>query len=121
MHNLSELSETFSESDEGTSAGLSATEGQDQLVQFFKVLGDQKRLSVVLHLRKDGELHVSELCQRLEQSQPAVSHHLGLMLEAGLIARRREGKHNYYSLQDHPGCEMLEQMMDLLKCRPGQK
>jgi DNA-binding transcriptional ArsR family regulator len=35
----------------------------------------------------------------LEESQPAVSHHLALMLEAGLIDRRREGKHNYYSLR----------------------
>lgn len=70
----------------------------DRLVQLLKLLADDKRLRIVLHLAREGELHVSHLCDRLEQSQPAVSHHLAVMRDAGLIARRRDGKHNYYAI-----------------------
>lgn len=87
-------------------------------MQLFRVLGDRKRLSVVLYLCRRGELHVSELCELLEQSQPAVSHHLSLMREAGLIDRRRDGKHNYYSLRPSPSCDLLKSMIGLLNGEP---
>jgi ArsR family transcriptional regulator len=55
-----------------------------------------------MYLYREGELHVSALCERLQQSQPAVSHHLALLRTAGLIGCRRDGKHNFYSiLQTH--------------------
>lgn len=73
-----------------------------QLVQMFKLLSDETRLRVLMYLYREGELHVSALCERLQQSQPAVSHHLALLRSAGLIGCRRDGKHNYYSiLQTH--------------------
>jgi ArsR family transcriptional regulator len=52
-----------------------------------------------MYLIREGELHVSALCERLGQSQPAVSHHLALLRVAGLIHSRRDGKHNFYSVQ----------------------
>jgi ArsR family transcriptional regulator len=49
-------------------------------------------------------MHVTDLCNRLGQSQPAVSHHLALLRVSGLIESRREGKHNFYSVRaDHFG------------------
>ena len=69
------------------------------LVQLFKLLADETRLKILHFLHQTDELNVLELCQRLEQRQPSVSHHLALLREAGLIEMRREGKHNYYSLQ----------------------
>jgi len=69
-----------------------------ELVKLFKLLSDETRLRILLALLRDGELHVRALCDLLEQSQPAVSHHLALLRVAGLIDRRREGKHNYYFL-----------------------
>lgn len=72
------------------------------LVQLFKLLSDETRLRVLMYLYRENELHVSALCERLQQSQPAVSHHLALLREAGLIGCRRDGKHNFYSiLQTH--------------------
>ena len=47
---------------------------------------------------------MTDLCNRLGQSQPAVSHHLALLRVSGLIESRREGKHNFYSVRaDHFG------------------
>jgi ArsR family transcriptional regulator len=69
-----------------------------QLAQWFRLLADETRLQILYFLMQRSELHVRALCDLLGQSQPAVSHHLGLLREAGLLACRREGKHNYYRL-----------------------
>jgi len=69
------------------------------LVQVFKLLSDETRLRILLYLAREGELHVTALCDRLGQSQPAVSHHLALLRVAGIIEARRDGKHNFYSVR----------------------
>lgn len=68
------------------------------LVELFKLLADPTRLKILLSLLELGESNVRDLCERVGQSQPAVSHHLALMRSAGLIDRRRDGKHNFYYL-----------------------
>src|SRR5262249_41016852 len=72
---------------------------EKDLVQVFKLLSDETRLRVLMYLAREGELHVTALCDNLGQSQPAVSHHLALLRVAGLIEARRDGKHNYYSVR----------------------
>lgn len=72
---------------------------EKELVQVFKLLADETRLRVLMYLVREEELHVTALCERLKQSQPAVSHHLALLRSAGLIDLRREGKHNFYSVK----------------------
>lgn len=72
---------------------------EKDLVQIFKLLSDETRLRVLLYLAREGELHVSALCDKLQQSQPAVSHHLALLRVAGLIESRRDGKHNFYRVR----------------------
>lgn len=75
---------------------------QRDLVQLFKLLSDETRLRILMYLYCEGELHVTAMCERLQQSQPAVSHHLALLRESELIGCRRDGKHNFYSLlQNH--------------------
>src|ERR1700761_1727967 len=75
-----------------------------ELAQVFKLLSDETRLRILLYLAQNNELHVTDLCTRLGQSQPAVSHHLALLRVSGLIESRREGKHNFYSVRaDHFG------------------
>ena len=70
-----------------------------ELVRLFKLLSDETRLKILHFLHQTKELNVLELCQRLGQRQPSVSHHLALLRVAGLIEMRRQGKHNYYHLQ----------------------
>jgi ArsR family transcriptional regulator, zinc-responsive transcriptional repressor len=65
----------------------------------LKHVSDPTRLQVILILA-DGERHVGALCSQLSQSQPAVSHHLALLRHGGIIAPRRQGKNNFYSLTD---------------------
>ena len=82
------------------------------LIQIFKLLADETRLKILLSLAREGELHVSALCERLGQSQPAVSHHLALLRAAGLLESRRDGKHNFYALQDTRFRTIVGQLLD---------
>ena len=78
-----------------------------ELVQVFGLLSDETRLRILFYLAQNGELNVSDLCDRLGQSQPAVSHHLALLRVSGLIEPRREGKHNFYSVRAEAFGELL--------------
>jgi ArsR family transcriptional regulator len=87
----------------------------NRLTDVFKMLADKSRLQIVLALARDGELHVSALCELLcdkdgePASQPAVSHHLTLMRMVGLVDYNRVGKHNYYRLASGHVRSLLEQ------------
>ncbi len=65
----------------------------------LKQVSDPTRLQVILALA-EGEKHVGALCEQLGQSQPAVSHHLALLRHGSIIAPRRQGKNNFYSLTE---------------------
>lgn len=94
-----------------------ASDLASDLIDVFKLLSDETRLRIVLLLLEVGELNVRSLCERLNQSQPAVSHHLSLLRVAGFIERRRDGKSNYY----HVVQEKLEVFLCLLfRTVPGR-
>ncbi len=78
-----------------------------ELVQVGRLLSDESRLRILFHLAQAGELHVTDICGRLGQDQPAVSHHLALLRVSGLIEARREGKHNFYRIRPEAFGEML--------------
>ncbi len=69
------------------------------LVRRLRAAGEPSRLRL-LCLLAQGELTVSELTQILGQSQPRVSRHLKLLLDAGLIERLPEGAWVFYRLAD---------------------
>lgn len=75
-----------------------SVELQEDITGVCKMLADPNRLRIVFYLLRQPELNVTELCERLNQSQPAVSHHLALLKSAKLLKLRREGKHNFYSV-----------------------
>lgn len=68
------------------------------LVGVFKALSDESRQKVLLALEQDGEMRVAELVERFGISQPTMSHHLGVLRNAGLVTDRREGQSIYYSV-----------------------
>jgi ArsR family transcriptional regulator len=79
------------------------------LTRVFKQLADESRLKILLALAEEGELHVSALCELLNQTQPAVSHHLTLLRMTGLVGFRRAGKHNFYRVDSSFLSDLLEQ------------
>jgi len=86
----------------------------DQLLSGLRAVGEPTRLRLVA-LCAHGELSVSELTQILSQSQPRVSRHLKLLVEAGLLERFREGAAVYYRLADRTDQAFLARtVVDLL-------
>jgi ArsR family transcriptional regulator len=82
-----------------------------ELVRWFKLLADETRLRILVFLLDKGELNVRALCDLLQLSQPAVSHHLALLRGDGLIDCRRDGKHNFYRVLPERFTEVLSMLV----------
>jgi DNA-binding transcriptional ArsR family regulator len=78
----------------------------------LKQVSDPTRLQVILML-SEGEKHVGAVCDQMNMSQPAVSHHLALLRHGGIIAPRRQGKNNFYGLTE-AGEELAMVVKDLI-------
>src|ERR1700754_916925 len=72
----------------------------------LKAGGEATRLRVLV-LLAEAELTVSDLKQILRQSQPRISRHLRLLVEAGLIERFREGSWAFFRLAERGGAAEL--------------
>ena len=64
----------------------------------FRALADPSRRAIFESLTH-GEAAVRDLTPRFDISQPAVSQHLAVLREAGLVAERREGRLVYYHVE----------------------
>ena len=65
----------------------------------FRTLADPTRRAIFERLCRDGEQTVASLTARAGVSQPAVSKHLGVLRQAGLVRDRHEGRQTHYSAQ----------------------
>lgn len=65
----------------------------------FRALADPTRRAIFERLCHDGEQTVGALTARAKVSQPAVSKHLALLKQAGLVRDRHEGRQTHYSAQ----------------------
>lgn len=63
----------------------------------FKTLADPTRRAIFERLCRDGEQTVSALTAHAGVSQPAVSKHLGVLKQAGLVLDRHQGRQTHYS------------------------
>src|SRR6478735_6074823 len=65
----------------------------------FRTLADPSRRAIFERLCRDGEQTVGALTAQAGISQPAVSKHLGMLKQAGLVRDRHEGRQTHYSAQ----------------------
>lgn len=65
----------------------------------FKTLADPTRRAIFERLCRDGDLTVGALTAKAGVSQPAVSKHLGILKQAGLVRDRPQGRQTHYSAQ----------------------
>ena len=78
-------------------------------------LGDENRQHLILEMMQMGEcggVRVGAITERTHLSRPAVSHHLRILKEAGLIRIRREGTKNYYYFD--PDAEAMDGLLQML-------
>ena len=79
-------------------------------VLFAKALADETRQKI-MNLCCCASLSVNEIVEKLDVSQPTVSHHLAILREAGLVDARDEGKQTFYSLNQERVAVCCGQLM----------
>ena len=75
--------------------------------KFFHGLSDLTRLRIV-EILLEGEKNVSELVQETGGLQANVSKHLGVLLDAGFVGRRKQGLSAYYRITDESIFELCD-------------
>lgn len=71
----------------------------EQCRKILVALGDENRQHMILEMMKIEDcfgVRVNEITKRTHLSRPAVSHHLQILKDAGILKMRREGTKNYY-------------------------
>ena len=75
----------------------------DEVKDLFIAFGDEKRQLIIvslIHDDSDQGLQVTDLTEVTGLSRPAVSHHLKILKDAGIVDIRKDGTKNYYYLTD---------------------
>ena len=80
--------------------GALEAEQAEQLARMFKALGDPTRVRLLslIAASETGEACVCDLTAPVGLSQPTVSHHLKVLVDAGLLSRDKRGVWAYYAL-----------------------
>ena len=76
-------------------------------VNLLKGLANESRLMIMCVL-SEGEVSVGQLNQRIKISQSALSQHLAVLREQGLVQTRRESQTIYYRLADTAAMNIIE-------------
>ena len=78
--------------------GALDAEAAETLTRVFKTLGDPTRVRLLslIAAAAGGEACVCDLIEPVGLSQPTVSHHMKLLVDAGLVSREQRGKWAYY-------------------------
>jgi ArsR family transcriptional regulator len=90
---------------------------QIDCVDFCKALADETR-QAILQLLVEGEKCVGDLVECFDMSQPTISHHLNILKSLGLVSRRKEGKHVYYSIDQDNVIECCGMLIAKFSCDP---
>ena len=82
-------------------SGVLDLETADRLAHLFKALGDPTRVRLLslIAAHPGGEACVCDLTEPVGLTQPTVSHHLKLLVEAGLITREQRGRWSYHRIE----------------------
>lgn len=68
----------------------------------MRTAGDERRIHIICHLMKNGQLCVSEIAKDLKMSVATTSHHLQVMAQDGIVTAVRDGKRICYRLPNTP-------------------
>jgi DNA-binding transcriptional ArsR family regulator len=85
-------------------------------VRLLKSIANESRLMVMCVLA-EGEFSVGALNERINLSQSALSQHLAILREQGLVRTRRESQTIYYSLADTAALSLINTLHDIY-CKP---
>ena len=71
---------------------------REDVIRLFTGLGDAMRLEIIFLLGEHERLNVGEIAAHFQLSRPAISHHLKVLKDAGVITDRRDGRWMWYNI-----------------------
>ena len=81
-----------------------------EYIKVFRAFTDESRVRV-LEILCEGEECACFLLEDLKISQPTLSHHMKILCESGIVKSRKEGKWNYYSINES-GCRYASKLLE---------
>jgi ArsR family transcriptional regulator, arsenate/arsenite/antimonite-responsive transcriptional repressor len=97
--------------------GLSDLHKTTQIVKILRAIGEENRMQMIRLLLK-GDLCVGALARILNMSKPAVSQHLKVLREAGLIRGEKIGYWTHYRVEKELIQESSDYLQELIKLKP---
>ena len=91
-------------------------DGFSACAKLLIAIGDENRQHLILEMIKMGDcsgVRVGEITEKTNLSRPAVSHHLQIMKDAGIVKVRKEGTRNFYYFD--PEMEALDRLISTLQ------
>ena len=88
----------------------------DLIAHRFRALGEPLRVRI-LDLLRDQELSVTTIAGQLGAGQQNVSKHLAVLVESGMLTRRKHGTHVYYRIADEGVFALCEQVCSSLQAQ----
>ena len=81
---------------------------------------DPIRMEIILLLGKDSPMNVGDIASQFRISRPAISHHLKVLKDAGIVQSEKNGQEVYYSLDRARIVAGLRQIADMIEnCCPS--
>jgi len=87
-------------------------EDHNDHAQVFRAFCDINRL-IILEMLRNGERCACILLEKLDISQPTLSHHMKILCDSGIVVPRKVGKWTYYSISAK-GSERAKEMLTML-------
>lgn len=93
-----------------------------QSTPLFAALGDPVRQNIIMQLSEQAR-GVGELVELSGLSQPAISHHLKILDQAGLVSVERDGARRIYTLTPYDGLDTLKEFIKIVEiaCPRGKQ
>lgn len=91
-------------------------ENFEQCRKILVALGDENRQHMILEMMQMGKcngVRVNEITEKTHLSRPAVSHHLQILKDAGILKVRHEATKNYYYFD--PDMKSFQQLIGMLQ------
>ncbi|MFC3883880.1 ArsR/SmtB family transcription factor [Bacillus songklensis] len=101
---------------------MSTNNDHDQAVQrfrdsipLFQALSDPARQDIILLLAEHNSLNVTDIANRSRLSRPAISHHLKILRDIGLVSIVQQGTQRYYSLSLEDAVSQLKSLISTVE------
>jgi len=92
-------------------------DGWERFSSFFFALGDATRQKILLVFEPGEEICVNDIARLFKISRPAISHHLKVLRNAGLLICEKRGKEVYYRVNNGYCAEVMRVMNEFVSAQ----